>query len=114
MKLVQVNPVSLVIQLRLKNKRVSFHLNFHSYFFSYKNDYFIIIEVPEAPEAPKPDRITKDSVVLSWRPSRFDGGGKIKEYILEQKKKDESDWSEVVCPTIYSTLCTVIHIFIYF
>jgi len=76
---------------------------------------FIIVEVPEAPEAPKPDRITKDSVVLSWRPPRFDGGAKIKEYVLEQKKKGESDWSEVVCPTIYSTLCTVIlilHLFL--
>lgn len=69
-----------------------------------------MIEVPEAPEAPKPDRITKDSVVLSWRPPRFDGGAKIKEYILEQKKRGESDWSEVICPTIYSTLCTVIDI----
>lgn len=66
-----------------------------------------LIEVPEAPEAPKPDRITKDSVVLSWRPPRFDGGAKIKEYVLEQKRKGDSDWSEVVCPTIYSTLCTV-------
>ena len=72
------------------------------------NALFINAEVPEAPEAPKPDRITKDSVILSWRPPRFDGGAKIKEYVLEQKKKGESDWSEVICPTIYSTLCTVI------
>lgn len=75
---------------------------------------FSIAEVPEAPEAPKPDRITKDSVVLSWRPPRFDGGAKIKEYVLEQKKKGDSDWSEVICPTIYSTLCTVMLHLIYF
>lgn len=46
--------------------------------------------------------------MLSWRPPRFDGGAKIKEYVLEQKRKGDNDWTEVMCPTIYSTLCTVI------
>lgn len=88
---------------------------FHSYIeYLIYDDRSIVTEVPEAPEAPKPDRITKDSVVLSWRPPRFDGGAKIKEYVLEQKKKGESDWTEVIMPTIYSTLCTVKLIFYLF
>lgn len=50
-------------------------------------------EVPDAPEPPKPDRVTKDSVTLSWRPPRSDGGKKIKEYVIEKKKKGDNDWS---------------------
>lgn len=50
-------------------------------------------EVPDAPEPPKPDRVTKDNVTLSWRPPRSDGGKKIKEYVIEKKKKNDKDWS---------------------
>jgi Fibronectin type III domain. len=50
---------------------------------------------PDAPEPPKPDRITRDSVTLSWRPPRNDGGSKIKGYIIQKKGKDDKDWSDV-------------------
>lgn len=50
---------------------------------------------PDAPEPPKPDRITKDSVTLSWRPPRSDGGSKIKGYIIQKKGKGDADWSDV-------------------
>ncbi|KAE8739414.1 hypothetical protein FOCC_FOCC015100, partial [Frankliniella occidentalis] len=51
--------------------------------------------VPDPPEPPKPDRITKDSVTLSWRPPRSDGGSKIKGYIVQKKLKGEPDWTDV-------------------
>ncbi|KAI5639981.1 immunoglobulin i-set domain-containing protein [Phthorimaea operculella] len=50
---------------------------------------------PSPPEAPKPDRITKDSVTLSWRPPKSDGGSKIKGYIIQQKGKGDKDWKDV-------------------
>lgn len=50
---------------------------------------------PDAPEPPKPDRITRDSVTLSWRPPRNDGGSKIKGYIIQKKGKGDDDWSDV-------------------
>jgi hypothetical protein len=50
---------------------------------------------PDAPEPPKPDRITRDSVTLSWRPPRSDGGSKIKGYIIQKKGKGDDDWSDV-------------------
>nr|CAD7424747.1 unnamed protein product [Timema monikensis] len=50
---------------------------------------------PDAPEPPKADRVTKDSVTLSWRTPRSDGGSKIKGYLIQKKKKGDNDWSDV-------------------
>lgn len=48
---------------------------------------------PDPPEAPKVDRITKDSVTLSWRPPKNDGGARIKGYIVQKRKKG-GDWAD--------------------
>ncbi|CAB4063293.1 unnamed protein product [Lepeophtheirus salmonis] len=50
---------------------------------------------PGPPEGLNPDRITKNSVTLSWRPPRDDGGCKIKGYIVQQKHKDQSDFIDI-------------------
>lgn len=63
--------------------------------------------MPDSPEPPKPDRITKDSVTLSWRPPRSDGGCRIKGYILQKRGKSESDWSDVNSIPITSLVHTV-------
>ncbi|GLH11531.1 Titin, partial [Gryllus bimaculatus] len=62
---------------------------------------------PDAPEPPKPDRITKDSVTLSWRPPRSDGGAKIRGYIIQKKAKGDADWSDVNSSPIPVTVFTV-------
>lgn len=62
---------------------------------------------PDAPEPPKADRITKDSVTLSWRPPRSDGGAKIRGYIIQKKAKDDDDWSDVNGAPIPSNVYTV-------
>lgn len=64
-------------------------------------------DVPDQPESPKADRITKNSVTLSWRPPRHDGGAKIKGYILQKKAKGEADWSDVNIDPINSTVYKV-------
>lgn len=47
---------------------------------------------PDPPEPPKADRVTKDSVTLSWRPPRNDGKSKILGYHVQYKQKDEPNW----------------------
>ncbi|XP_023314705.1 twitchin isoform X11 [Trichogramma pretiosum] len=66
---------------------------------------------PDAPEQPKADRITKDSVTLSWRPPRYDGGAKIRGYIIQQKKaRGDDDWDEVNGAPVPLTSFTVPHL----
>ena len=50
---------------------------------------------PGPPEGLNPDRITKTTVSLSWRPPRNDGGCKIIGYIVEAKRKDQKDFVEI-------------------
>lgn len=72
--------------------------------------YYIILNFigrPDAPEPPKADRITKDSVTLSWRPPRSDGGAKIRGYIIQKKAKGEDEWSDVNGAPISGNVYTV-------
>lgn len=62
---------------------------------------------PDATEPPKADRITKDSVTLSWRPPRNDGGAKIRGYFIQSKKKDDADWSDVNSVPVSGNVYTV-------
>lgn len=62
---------------------------------------------PDAPDPPKADRITKDSVTLSWRPPRNDGKARIKGYIIQKKAKGDSDWSDVNEIPVHSLVHTV-------
>lgn len=62
---------------------------------------------PDTPEPPKADRVTRDSVTLSWRPPRHDGGSKIKGYIVQKKKKGDADWSDANISPVPNTLHTV-------
>lgn len=68
---------------------------------------FIFTGKPDAPEPPKADRVTRDSVTLSWRPPRHDGGSKIKGYIVQKKKKGDADWSDANISPVPNTLHTV-------
>lgn len=77
-------------------KSKGFHL------FSYSS-----IGKPDAPEPPKADRVTKDSVTLSWRPPRHDGGSTIKGYIVQKKKKGDKDWSDATTVPVPNTIYTV-------
>ncbi|XP_076471204.1 twitchin-like [Babylonia areolata] len=47
-----------------------------------------------APSQPNVDKITKNSVDLSWHKPTNDGGGKLSGYVVERKKKGEDEWEE--------------------
>ena len=49
-------------------------------------------DLPGSPDVPRPDRIGRNWVTMSWRPPTTDGGSKIKGYLLEMKKKDSDQW----------------------
>ena len=51
---------------------------------------------PGPPEGLNPDRVTKSSVALSWRPPKDDGGSKIVGYIVEMKHKNDKDFHDLV------------------
>lgn len=55
--------------------------------------------------------MTRDSVTLSWRPPRHDGGSKIKGYIVQKKKKGDADWSDANISPVPNTLHTVSFVF---
>ncbi|ERL85176.1 hypothetical protein D910_02598 [Dendroctonus ponderosae] len=65
---------------------------------------------PSAPEPPKADRITKDSVTLSWRPPKSDGGSKLRGYILQKRPKGSDDWTDVNSVPVNDTVYTVPHL----
>lgn len=46
---------------------------------------------PDAPDMPRIEKITKDSVTLSWK-KPHDGGSKITGYIVQKRPKDGKDW----------------------
>ena len=47
---------------------------------------------PDAPDMPRVDKITKDSVTLTWRKPINDGGSKITGYIVQKRPKNGKDW----------------------
>ena len=52
---------------------------------------------PAPPEGPlEPVKTTPEEITVEWRPPKDDGGGKIKKYVLEKRKKGAKSWSK--CP----------------
>ena len=46
---------------------------------------FYLTAVPERPEELEVTAITNDSISVSWRPPKYDGGAEITQYILESR-----------------------------
>jgi hypothetical protein len=49
---------------------------------------------PDAPDAPKLDRVFRNSVALSWRQPLNDGGLRIKGFTVQKKLKSATEWEE--------------------
>lgn len=58
------------------------------------------------PSQPNVDKVTPNSVSLSWEKPTNDGGGKIQGYVVEMKSKD-GDWTEVTPVPVKESSCTV-------
>lgn len=59
------------------------------------NNNFILLffsVAPSAPDMPKVDKVTKNSVTLSWGKPLRDGGSKITGYLIEKKPKGAREW----------------------
>ncbi|KAM9221825.1 myosin-binding protein C, cardiac-type [Dugong dugon] len=51
-----------------------------------------VIDVPDAPAAPKISNVREDSCTVQWEPPAYDGGQPVLGYILERKKKKSYRW----------------------
>ncbi|XP_047631766.1 myosin-binding protein C, cardiac-type [Phacochoerus africanus] len=51
-----------------------------------------VIDVPDAPAAPKISNVGEDSCTVKWEPPAYDGGQPVLGYILERKKKKSYRW----------------------
>uniref|UniRef100_A0A2K5Y157 Myosin-binding protein C, cardiac-type n=1 Tax=Mandrillus leucophaeus TaxID=9568 RepID=A0A2K5Y157_MANLE len=51
-----------------------------------------VIDVPDAPAAPKVSNVGEDSCTVQWEPPAYDGGQPVLGYILERKKKKSYRW----------------------
>lgn len=70
--------------------------NFHS---------FILLDVPEAPDAPKIVAVKATSMDLTWTPPSSDGGSPITAYNVERKEAFSTRW--VAAEQVMGTSCTV-------
>ena len=59
-----------------------------------KENLYCLLVAAGPPSSPNVDKITKNSVALSWAKPNNDGGSKLSGYIVEKKKKGEEDWME--------------------
>nr|XP_011722700.1 myosin-binding protein C, cardiac-type isoform X1 [Macaca nemestrina] len=51
-----------------------------------------VIDVPDAPTAPKVSNVGEDSCTVQWEQPAYDGGQPVLGYILERKKKKSYRW----------------------
>ncbi len=54
----------------------------------------IFTDKPGKPDPPKIDKIMKNSVALSWKPPKDDGGAPITNYVVEYKLEEGFKWTE--------------------
>ncbi|OTF83012.1 twitchin-like protein, partial [Euroglyphus maynei] len=66
---------------------------------------------PEAPDMPRVDKVSKDSVTLTWRKPFNDGGSKITGYIVQKRPKNGKEWANATkypCPDTRFTVPNLI------
>ncbi len=58
--------------------------------------FVTVLDVPTPPEGPLKDSdVTKNSMVLSWRAPRDDGGSEILHYVVEKMDSENLRWVPV-------------------
>lgn len=67
-----------------------------------------ISDKPEIPEGPiVVDSMKKNSVVISWKPPKDDGGSFVTNYIVEKREAKEGELWHLVSSSISGTFCRV-------
>lgn len=73
------------------NVFVLLFVNLCKFLYGYCIYEFCLSDAPSKPEPPNIDKITKESVTLSWaKPD--DGGSKILGYYIEKRMKGAKEW----------------------
>lgn len=58
-----------------------------------------ILAVPERPEDLQVTAVTNDSISISWRPPKYDGGSEITSYVLEVRLIGKDNFEHIVADT---------------
>lgn len=72
------------------------------------NSFFVFSDKPAMPEGPLVlDALLKNSVIISWKAPKDDGGSMITNYIVEKREdKEGAEW-ELVSSSITGTSCRI-------
>ena len=65
----------------------------------------LFLDKPGKPGTPQIDDVTEDSVSLSWKPPKSDGGSEITNYIVEHRLDGAFQWKQtrdVIAQTLYT------------
>lgn len=70
--------------------------------------YVLFSDKPAMPEGPiKLEALLKNSVIISWKPPKDDGGSMITNYIVERREDKEGDEWQLVSSSITGTSCRI-------
>lgn len=72
-------------------------------------EYYFLSALAGPPSQPRVDKVTPNSVSLSWDKPLNDGGGKIEGYLVEVKPKN-GEWTEATPFPVKDTEFTVPHL----
>lgn len=74
-------------------------------------EYYHLVLFPDKPDVPQGpivlDALLKNSVIISWKPPKDDGGCLITNYIVEKREDKEGTEWELVSSSINGTNCRV-------
>lgn len=66
---------------------------------------FCVAEVPSVPTKLGVANVTKDSVTIAWTRPEYDGGSRVKGYLIDALEKGMTKW--VKCATVRTTSHTI-------
>ena len=72
--------------------------------------FCVLIEKPGKPDAPEVGKLTKDSVHLTWKPPKDDGGSEIFNYVVEYRVEGGFKWVRSNKKHVAETAYTVINL----
>ena len=66
----------------------------------------MFLDIPGAPQGPlMPSDVSRDSLTLSWKPPKDDGGSPLTNYIIDKLDSQFGGWVRAARPSASTTSC---------